>query len=76
MWSSSTEIMQAIHDARERLRKGDCDTDTAHAEARLLATAVKLAMVQLDHAKLTGRLTQGSDALPPFVLASEAKTKR
>jgi len=73
VWNSSTEIMQAIHDARERLRKGDCDTDTAHAEARLLATAVKLAMVQLDHAKLTGRLAQGSDDLPPFILGTKTR---
>lgn len=67
MWNSSEDIMKAIHAAHERLVAGETPVDQAHAEARILATSVKLIGVQLEHAKLTGRMEQGSPVLPGFV---------
>lgn len=65
-WSSASELMETIRDATDRLVSGETSVDEAHAEARLLGTAGKVIGLQLDHARLTGRLQQGSDVLPDF----------
>lgn len=68
MWNTSKDLLQAIHDAHARLRDGKTPVDEAHAEARILSTAAKTIGIQLEHARLTGRLDQGSDELPAFRL--------
>jgi hypothetical protein len=73
MWMSSRDLLQSVHDAHERLRKGETPVDQAHAEARILGTAAKVMGIQLDHARITGRLEQGSDELPAFRLSAEKK---
>lgn len=65
-WKRSGDLLASIHDAYDRVRKGETPVDQAHAEARILGTASRVLMVQLEHARLTGRLTQGSDELPDF----------
>ena len=66
MWNNSTDLMAAIEIAHKKLISGEADAKMAHAEARLFGSAVKLLNISLEHAKLTGRLTQGSTALPGF----------
>jgi len=70
-WKSSTDVLAAIHQTREDLRAGTIQTDQAHAEARLLGGAVRLLDTSLEHARLTGRLVQGSPSLPRFTLDDE-----
>lgn len=65
-WDTSTGLLADIHEAHGRLKSGTSDAVIAHAEARLLATATKLLATQLDHAKATKRLREGSDVLPAF----------
>ena len=74
MWTSSTDLLKSIHEAHSRLCSGDIAVDAAHAEARILSTAAKVMLIQLEHAKTTGRLEQGSDELPAFRV-SEGKRK-
>lgn len=63
-WTTLGELLEAVQGAQRRLVAGETPTDQAHAEARLLGTAAKILGVRLEHARLTGRLEQGSDALP------------
>lgn len=64
MWSSSQELLEAIHDAHDRLRTNQTDAMTAHAEARLLGSATKVMAITLEHARLTNRLKEGDSMLP------------
>ena len=68
-WRSSRDVLTAIQRAHDALRSGELPVDQAHAAARLLGGAVRLMDTALEHARLTGRLEQGSDALPEFRLA-------
>jgi hypothetical protein len=64
MWNTTSELLFAIYDAHHRLVEKKTDVVTAHAEARLLNAATKLLAVNMEHARLTGRLTKGSRSLP------------
>lgn len=66
MWNNSEQLMAAMESAHEKLVTGDTDPKITSAEARLFGSAVKLLNISLEHAKLTGRLTQGSGDLPGF----------
>lgn len=66
MWKSSNDVLSAIQAAHDSLRAGEIQVDEAHATARLLGCAVRLMDTQLEHARLTGRLQQGSEVLPMF----------
>lgn len=70
-WRSSKDVLVAIQRAHDALRSGELPVDQAHAAARLLGGAVRLMDTALEHARLTGRLEQGSDALPEFRLAGK-----
>lgn len=70
MWKSSLELLATIHDAHERLKSKETDATTAHAEARLLTAATRVMAVSLEHARLTGRLVEGSEMLPPMGLGT------
>lgn len=65
-WKSSTELLAEIHGAHARLVTNETDAVKAHAEARLLGSAAKVLAIQLEHAKATQRLQEGSDILPSF----------
>jgi hypothetical protein len=65
-WQTSRELLEEIQEAHKRLVTGDIDAVKAHAEARLLGAAAKVLNIQLDHAKATQRLIEGSDVLPDF----------
>jgi len=73
MWKSTEELLTSIHKATERLNRGDIPVDEAHAEARLLTVAAKIIGIRLDHARMTGRLNQGSPNLPDMVLSGKNK---
>lgn len=66
MWNNSDDLMNAIETAHRKLQSGEANHQSVHAEARLFAGAVKLLALKLDHARLTGRLKEGSPALPGF----------
>jgi len=68
MWNSSTDLLDTIHKAHRRLVEKETDAMTAHAEARLLAAATRVLAVTLEHARLTGRLAEGSALLPAMTL--------
>ena len=68
-WKTLGELLEEVQGAQRRLVAGEMPVDQAHAEARLLGTAAKLLGVRLEHARLTGRLEQGSDVLPDVRLA-------
>ena len=72
MWKSSTDLLATIRDAHDRLVAGTTPVDQAHAEARILGTAAKVIALQLDHARMTGRLTQGDATLPAFEIAEQS----
>jgi len=63
-WTHTSDLLAAVQDARARLVAGETPVDSAHAEARLLGVGAKVLALRLDHARLTGRLEQGSDVLP------------
>jgi hypothetical protein len=69
-WRTTGELMTDVQDALVRLRDGTSSVDQAHAEARLLATAQRVVLVELEHARLSGRIEQGSDLLPGVRLGS------
>lgn len=77
-WRNSHELLNDIQAAHERLVADETDAAKAHAEARLLGSAAKVLNIQLEHAKATQRLEQGSDVLPGFTIggAAEAAAKR
>ena len=69
-WTSSKDVLAAIQRSLAALENGEIKVDQAHAAARLLGGAVRVLDVSLEHARLTGRLTQGSDVMPQFRLAA------
>lgn len=69
MWRTSHELLDTIHEAHGRLKRGDTDAATAHAEARLLGAATRVLAINLDHARLTNRLREGSALLPTMELS-------
>lgn len=75
-WSNSDDLLAAIQEAHERLRLGKTDVATANAESRIFTIATRVLGVQLDHAKSTGRLREGSDRLPGFTLERPLKVER
>lgn len=70
-WKSTRELMAEIRDAHRRLRNGEATVMQAHAEARMFGAAARLLDVQLEHARLTGRLETGSDVLPDVKLSPD-----
>ena len=70
-WNSSTDVLSDIQATFESLRTGELAVDQAHAAARLLGGAVRTLDTMLEHARLTGRLAQGSDVLPGFVVGDQ-----
>ena len=76
IWTTSNELLHEVQQAYQRLASGESDAVKAHAEARLLGVAAKVIGIQLDHARLTQRLVEGSDVIPIFRLsAGEDKPK-
>ena len=71
MWHNSTDLLEAIHDAHGRLVRKETDAMSAHAEARLLGAATRVLAVSLEHARLTGRLIDGSSLLPGMALEGD-----
>ncbi len=63
-WGTTRALLADVQDALRRLRSGESSVEQAHAEARLLATAQRVVLVELEHARLSGRIEQGSDVLP------------
>lgn len=74
MWQSSREIMDAIEASHTKLLNGESTGEHAHVEARLFGNALKLLAIELEHARLTGRLRDGSEDLPAFVRKKPAPT--
>ncbi len=72
-WKSSQDVLAAIQRAHDALRAGELPVGEAHAAARLLGGAVRLLDTALEHARLTGRLEQGSDVLPEFRLGARSE---
>lgn len=64
MWRSSHDVLATIHEAHQRLKNHETDAVTAHAEARLLGAATRVLAINLEHARLTGRLQEGNADLP------------
>lgn len=73
MWNSSHDLLATIHDAHTRLKSKETDAITAHAEARLLGAATRVLAISLEHARLTGRLAEGSAELPIMTLGLEER---
>ena len=67
-WKTTDELLRSVRNATDRLVSGKTPVDEAHAEARLLGVATKVIALRLDHARLTGRLQQGSKRLPDILL--------
>lgn len=63
-WNSSSDLLEAIHDAHHRVKTKETEVEAAHAEARLLASATRLLDITLEHARLTGRLKEGDAVMP------------
>jgi len=70
-WGTTGALLADVHDAIRRLRAGESSVDQAHAEARLLGTAQRVVLVELEHARLSGRIEQGSDVLPGVRLGEQ-----
>lgn len=75
MWANSTELLETIHDAHTRLKTGVTDAISAHAEARILGAATRILAITLEHARLTGRLEQGSTLLPLMTIDANAQER-
>lgn len=75
MWANSTELLETIHDAHTRLKTGVTDAISAHAEARILGAATRILAITLEHARLTGRLEQGSTVLPLMTIDANAQER-
>jgi len=63
-WKTTGELLADIHETLRGLRAGETTVDEAHAAARTLAVAQRVIMVQLEYARLSGLIEQGSDMLP------------
>lgn len=72
-WETTTDLLDEIKGAHQRLVNGEVDVDQAHAEARQLGVAAKILDLQIHHARLTNRLQPGDDTLPPIRLRPKAK---
>lgn len=70
-WANTQELLESIRSATDRLVGGEASVEEAHAEARLLGVASKILAIRLDHARLTGRLTQGDPSLPDVRLTQD-----
>ena len=70
-WKNTDELLESIQQSTKRLVGGETPVDEAHAEARLLGVAAKIMALRLDHARMTGRLKQGSSLLPDMDLRNE-----
>lgn len=68
-WATTADLLAEIKAAHQRLIDGEVDVDQAHAEARQLGVAAKVIDIEIQHARLTGRLRQGDDTLPPIKLS-------
>lgn len=69
-----SELRNAANDTLRRLRAGDVSVGVAQAEIRAIGMSVSVATLALEHARLSGRIEQGSDVIPDAVLGSSVAT--
>lgn len=74
-WNTTDDLLDSIKNATDRLIEGKTSVEESHAEARLLGVAGKIIGLRLDHARITGRLVQGSNLLPDLKLSSDKKNE-
>jgi len=64
---ATKDIYDRAVETFDKLDSGKIDVDDAKARASILRPAVAQTKLELEHAKLTGRLAPGSASLPGFV---------
>lgn len=74
MWTNSHEVREAMFETRERLLSKRGDAKTALVEVRVFEAFIHSIAVDLEHARLTGRLVAGSAALPGMGYSTETKS--
>jgi hypothetical protein len=68
-----SDLANLIKDTFDRLRSGESSVEQAQAEIRALNSMQSGMAIRLEHARLTGRLIQGSDVLPDMKLNPSAE---
>ena len=71
--SSSDDVIEAIERTLARLDAGEISVEEARASGNLLKGAIKAIELEMEHAMETGRLLQGSNALPMFRRGAHSK---
>lgn len=72
-WKTQWDIAKAAEDVADRLKAGKVSVEQAQFELRALNAANQSFALRLEHARLTGRLQQGSDVLPDTQLDPNAE---
>lgn len=65
-WATSDDLMAELQTLYAGLRGGDIPVEEARAAGNMLKQAVKVVELELEHARLTGRIKDGSKGLPGF----------
>ena len=75
---TSEDIMDAIETIYEGIMNGKTNVQVGRAANNAVKSMVAMTEIELKHAKLTGRLKEGSDELPIFrrVVAKTPKTAK
>lgn len=71
-WKTSRELLEEMQASYKRLRTGKITVSQARAEADYFKGMAKHLSGEVAHAKVTGRLVEGSDYLPGYRLTEEA----
>ena len=64
--TGSEDLVQRIHSILNALDAGKMDRKEAELRERLLRTESKVLQMEIEHARITNRLQNGSDGLPAF----------
>ena len=65
-WTRSTDLMAELQGLYTGLREGDVPVEQARAASNILKQAVKVVELELEHARITGRIKDGCKKLPGF----------
>lgn len=65
-WKTSDDLLEEIQTLFDELRSGTVDVENARVLGNLLKQGVKVVEIEVSHARMTGRLKDGSKAVPGF----------
>lgn len=68
-WGNTSELLIDIHDVMKAFDTGKIDTEQARVYVSQFRNVAAVLVLQLEHARLSNRITNGSAVLPGIILA-------